>query len=118
MILKDSFYTILRKDATPTYDIQLNPEHTIYQAHFPDEPVTPGVCILQIARELLEDHLQRPLSVRTVKNMKFLAVVSPLVTPEVSCRFEKIEQDADTVRAQATILTADKEFVKLSFTLA
>ena len=74
MILKDNFYTILRKDVDAmAYDIRLNPAHTIYQAHFPGEPVTPGVCILQIARELLEDLLQRPLAVKSVKNMKFLS---------------------------------------------
>lgn len=118
MILKDNFYTILRKDVDAmAYDIRLNPAHTIYQAHFPGEPVTPGVCILQIARELLEDLLQRPLAVKSVKNMKFLSVISPLVTPQVSCCFEKVGQDAGIVSAQATIKTNDKEFVKLSFTL-
>jgi hypothetical protein len=49
--------------------------------------------------------------------MKFLSVISPLVTPEVSCCFEKVGQDAGIVSAQATIKTSDKEFVKLSFTL-
>jgi hypothetical protein len=49
--------------------------------------------------------------------MKFLAIVSPEETPEVTCRFDKICLDAGTVTAQSTILTPDREFVKLSFTL-
>ena len=118
MTLKESFFTILRKDDAPSYDIRFCAAHPIYQAHFPGEPVTPGVCILQIARELLADYLQRPLQVRAVKNMKFLAVISPLETPEVTCRFDKIHDDAGIVSAQATILTPEKEFVKLSFKLA
>lgn len=121
MQLREHFYTIRQKggeDASPSYDIRLNAGHFIYQAHFPGEPITPGVCLLQIARELLEDHLQRRLEVKAVKNMKFLAVVSPVETPDVTCRFDKLEPGTDTIRAQATVLRPDKEFVKLSFTLA
>lgn len=120
MTLKDSFYTIQSSrtdNGLPAYDIRLNRAHFVYQAHFPGEPVTPGVCLLQIARELLEVHLQRTLQIKAVRNMKFLAIVSPEETPEVTCRFDKISLDAGTVTAQSTILTPDREFVKLSFTL-
>jgi len=120
MILKDSFYTIQRRHTDselPAYDIRLNPDHYIYQAHFPGEPVTPGVCLLQIARELLEDYLQATLEIRSVKNMKFLAIVSPEETPEVTARFDKISQDAGTVTAQFTVCTPERDFVKLSFSL-
>ena len=121
MQLKDHFYTIMQKggeDACPSYDIRLNASHFIYQAHFPGEPITPGVCLLQIARELLEEHLQRSLEVKAVKNMKFLAVVSPVATPDVTCRFDKLDLGTDAIRAQATVLSPDREFVKLSFTLS
>ena len=34
------------------FKVILNPDHLIYKAHFPGQPVTPGVCILQIIQEL------------------------------------------------------------------
>ena len=80
MVLKDSLYSIQKKqqqESAVCYDLALHADHFIYQAHFPGEPITPGVCVIQMAKELLEDHLQRPLAVSTVKNVKFLNVISP-----------------------------------------
>ena len=59
MELKNSLYQITGKETNGTavsYDLQLDASHVIYQAHFPGEPITPGVCIIQMAKELLEDH--------------------------------------------------------------
>ena len=39
--------------------LQLHPEHEIYQAHFPGNPITPGVCQVQIVAELAGRQLQR-----------------------------------------------------------
>jgi len=119
MILKNQLYTIsgMTADAAcPVYAVRLNGSHFIYQAHFPGEPVTPGVCLLQMSKELLEDYLQRPLTVKAVKNMKFLAVLSPITDPEVTFVMEKIVEAGDAVSAQVSVQTADKDFVKLSFT--
>ena len=33
--------------------VKFNPEHFIYKAHFPGNPVTPGVCLVQMAAEIL-----------------------------------------------------------------
>ena len=58
MELKNSLYQITGKETNGTavsYDLQLDASHVIYQAHFPGEPITPGVCIIQIAKELLEE---------------------------------------------------------------
>ena len=58
MKLRDSLYTIVSEfkgDGRHDFNIKLDPEHFIYKAHFPGEPITPGVCIMQIAKELLEE---------------------------------------------------------------
>ena len=55
MILKNSLYTIADKRMEGSgifYQILLDKNHFIYKAHFPNEPITPGVCIIQIAKEL------------------------------------------------------------------
>ena len=116
MKLKDSLYRITRQPAEGMpleYEVRLNEKHFIYQAHFPGEPVTPGVCIVQMAKELLEDHLQQSLQLTTVKNVKFLSVITPIETPELSYVLDKI-QSIDTIRAQFTVKSSDKEFAKLS----
>jgi len=119
MILKNSLYVIEGQSAPEgavSYDIRLQPDHTIYKAHFPEEPITPGVCVIQIAKELLEEHLQRQLAIKAVKNVKFLAVVSPLQHPCVRYTFRQIQAAPDTVTAQVDVTDGDTTMTTISFT--
>ena len=64
MKLKDNFYTI--ENATHDADkhvfgVLLNPNHAIYAAHFPGNPITPGACTLQMVGELAEEVVGKPL---------------------------------------------------------
>ena len=56
-MLNSTFYTIRKRTDTEggvDYRVSLNASHIIYEAHFPGNPVTPGVCIIQIVKELVE----------------------------------------------------------------
>ena len=101
-----------------SFRLRLNPEHFIYQAHFPGEPVTPGVCILQIGKELLAELLQESLEITHVKNVKFLSVISPLKEKEISYTFKKIEtsEDSQEVKAQIIVASDEETKAKISFT--
>lgn len=119
MILKNQLYTIndsRTEDTAIVYDLTLQSDHFIFQAHFPGEPITPGVCIIQIAKELLEDHLHRSLAVKTVKNVKFLSVVSPLQHPQVRYAFTQIQEFPDGVKVIVDVTASDIHMTHLSFT--
>jgi 3-hydroxyacyl-[acyl-carrier-protein] dehydratase len=80
MILKEHFYTIT--DITHTNNIinavfELNPGHAIFTGHFPGQPVVPGVCMLQMIKELLELSLGKPLRLSNGNELKFLSVIDP-----------------------------------------
>lgn len=117
----NNLYHIVSKDvvdASIRYNIHLDASHFIYQAHFPDEPITPGVCIIQIAKELLEEHLGIGLEIQKVKNVKFLNVISPLATPNVTYVFEKIMPDdfEKTYKVMTQVSSGETSLAKLSFT--
>ena len=119
MILRNSLYSIIQQaqaGASTTYQVELHADHVIYQAHFPGEPITPGVCIIQLARELMEDYWHRPLVVSTVKNAKFLSVISPNATPVVTCVLNSLTVDADhaVYSAKMMVMDADRPLAKLS----
>ena len=121
MKLKNSLYTITRQDTQEngaSYDLTLHAEHVIYQAHFPGQPITPGVCIIQIAKELLEDYAQKHYTIIAVKNVKFLSVISPVTTPRVTYVMEKIISDeaSKTCGLQVQVLAAEVILAKLSLT--
>lgn len=118
MKLLNSLYTVLSETSTDVtsqiYAIKLNDENFIYKAHFPGEPITPGVCILQIALELLQKTINLPLQVLTVKNVKFIRVIIPNETPEVTYTLQKIVIEEDIVKCQVLVTNKDEIFAKLS----
>jgi len=81
MLLETGFFTIVKQEAEAdklNVVLQINPKHEIFDGHFPHLPIVPGVCMLQMVREIVERHLNRKLLVGEVKNMKFLSPYNPL----------------------------------------
>lgn len=88
-LLKD-FYTHIPADkadeaneAATTFHIRLNAEHPIYRGHFPEQPVVPGVCLLQIVKECAEKSCGQELQYMQISSCKFLMAVNPMKTPEL-----------------------------------
>lgn len=113
----DSLYSVTQSRKTEggfEFDISLFPEHFIYKAHFPGEPITPGVCIIQIATELFSLAMDAPMSLYSAKNVKFLKIVSPSERTDFNFTFSKIVVEGDLVKF-ACVLSAENEiYAKLS----
>jgi 3-hydroxyacyl-[acyl-carrier-protein] dehydratase len=95
MILLGDFYTILNEviDANTIKAIlKLNPEHEIFKGHFPGQPVVPGVCMLQMVKELMETVVDKAMMLSKGNELKFLAVIDPrqynLINAEVNYTIE------------------------------
>lgn len=89
------------------FNIILNPDHLIYKAHFPDQPVTPGVCILQIIQELLSYQEGMPLFISRIKNAKFISMMSPLSDSRVSVLFSSVIEEEGGIKAQGVVARRD-----------
>lgn len=72
-------------------------EEYFFQGHFPSSPILPGVMQVEFAHRFVEEVVGRKLTVKAVKKMKFVNVITPVdeVTLEiegdqnVSYRFRK-----------------------------
>ena len=117
MKLRDSLYTIVSEskgEGSHYFNIKLDPEHFIYKAHFPGEPITPGVCIMQIAKELLEEAVSEDLVLSCVKNIKFLRIISPNEVTDVCYSLAKISREDDQIKVQVTVTAGEDAYAKLS----
>ena len=117
MKLKDDFFKINDFCQTATgmdYTIALNPDHFIYRAHFPENPITPCVCIIQIVKELSEEMLNRKLFLKKVNNVKFLNVVNPLENKEVTFSVSVSSEGEEAYKVGAVVSHANDQFAKLS----
>ncbi|WP_294206411.1 3-hydroxyacyl-ACP dehydratase [uncultured Chryseobacterium sp.] len=97
-ILTD-FYTIQSTERTDngnfTARIILNKDHDIFKGHFPGNPVTPGVCMMQIVKELTEECTGSQLFLKSASNVKFMAIINPFETPELTLQLDITEHEQD-----------------------
>ncbi len=86
--LRNDFYTVKEKRQISEKEIsvviELNQTHPIYSGHFPDQPIVPGVCQIQIVKELLEDLMGQKLKMITGDNIKFMGMIIPNLSPIVN----------------------------------
>ena len=117
MKLKDNFFRVKNFCQTETgfdYIIELNPEHFIYQAHFPENPITPGVCIIQMVKELSVEIVKCNLFLKKIHNVKFLNVINPLENRDVTFSISMSSEKKDTHKISATVYNDTNLFAKLS----
>ena len=117
MRLTDGFFIIeSTQDTEGGFEavLRTNPEHSIYKAHFPGSPITPGVCVIQAAGELLEQKLNRKLYLKTVKNVKFLSVIIPEEGKKIKYCFSNIVEDENGVKAQILVSDDASVYAKIS----
>ena len=126
MLLRNNLYTISQKEINGLngcFTIELNSSHFIYLAHFPEEPITPGVCIVQIGQELLELLLEESclkkyrLEIKKVKNVKFLSVISPKNNTTIVYTMKKVEMSEDAMEVKAEIDVSFKDEIKAKISL-
>lgn len=83
MLIKN-LYTI-KKFETEALQIKasifINKDNEIFKGHFPNNPVMPGVCTIQIIKELSEKALNCKLFMQKATNIKFMALIVPDKNP-------------------------------------
>jgi 3-hydroxyacyl-[acyl-carrier-protein] dehydratase len=53
------------------------PEHPLYAGHFPERPVVPGVCVLQVCRDLISEIHARAFKIAGIDSVKFMIPLIP-----------------------------------------
>ncbi|HQW83612.1 MAG TPA: hypothetical protein PK987_04085, partial [Ferruginibacter sp.] len=59
-------------------ELCINTGHKIFEGHFPNQPVVPGVCMVQMIKEMVEDVLDIKTKLTEAAELKFLSVIDPL----------------------------------------
>ena len=79
MLLNDFFH--INDLQTEGFDVKatiiINADHKIFEGHFPGHPVVPGVCMMQMLKEILEQVTQKMTNLIKAHDMKFLALIDP-----------------------------------------
>jgi 3-hydroxyacyl-[acyl-carrier-protein] dehydratase len=97
-MLKDSLYSVIsidEQEVSISAVVKLNATHPIFKGHFPDQPVLPGACMLQMLKELLQQALKTKIRLKKADQLKFLSPVDPVMNDmlEVNISYFVTEDD-------------------------
>lgn len=105
-----------------TYRCRLHPEAPVFKAHFPGFPILPGVLTLKMVVDAInasQFFSTQTLTVQSIGNAKYLAVVNPQETQEVEISVAlKAEKNADEpaiFQFKATVQNGETRFATFSF---
>jgi 3-hydroxyacyl-[acyl-carrier-protein] dehydratase len=118
MELLNGFYEILNLDK-PEQDklvalVKIDKHHPIFKGHFPNHPVTPGVCTMQIIKELSENWANTNLMLKTARNVKFMAIINPELNDLVQFELQFENTNEDEISVKTTVLIEENPALKFS----
>jgi|LakMenE01Jun11ns_1017448.scaffolds.fasta_scaffold9621778_2 3-hydroxyacyl-[acyl-carrier-protein] dehydratase len=83
MLLSSQFYNyqLIEQNDNQSYVLKLhfNAQHEIFIGHFPNNPVVPGVTMVQLVKEVISEVLQKPIHLENISLIKFLKVIDPRI---------------------------------------
>jgi len=113
----NNFYEILSKkniDDSQKYFIEIfiNKDHPIFLGHFPDNPVMPGVCMMQIIKEITEELVGHSLFMEKCSNVKFMALINPKINSNLKLEIQ-VAQENQNVKVKN--ITKFEDTIALKF---
>ncbi len=119
MFLNDLYHIISTetREEVCLITVRLNPEHRIYGAHFPGNPITPGACLLEMARELASVVLEKKLLLEKADNVKFLKGIHPGKNPLIVFRLNITELDNQNWKVRTEIMEGETIMTRMNLCL-
>ena len=103
--------------------VRLNPDSRVYEGHFPDAPVSPGVCNIEMIRRCAEAIHGHELRIRTIKQCRLTTLMTPLSHPQADVRVElqeiqwgtspNVQKEPGVYRLTASIGEGDMTYLTL-----
>lgn len=116
MLSGDFFYvTSLEKlDGKVTAMVEINAAHRIFKGHFPEQPVVPGVCMMQMVKEVLEEALDRPTMLISADNLKFLSIIDPLENNMINVELKHNISGDGQIKVSASLVNDAVTYFKMN----
>ncbi len=116
-MLENSLYYIENKEIeanSAIFYIALKANCEIFKGHFPGLPITPGVCLVEMASELFATVIGKNCEIIKCKNIKFLNVVSPVDHPNITYKINWNELEDNIFNLKVDIFQGENTFSKMN----
>ncbi|MFT3739400.1 MAG: hypothetical protein QM786_11630 [Breznakibacter sp.] len=113
----ENFYTFnidsVEKDQIRA-SVSFNQNNPVYKGHFPQVPVTPGVCQILVIKELLAGVLGTQLQLVKAREIKFLSMHNPVGSRPLDILIKYEMADAAVIGVNALISDNERKILKLN----
>jgi 3-hydroxyacyl-[acyl-carrier-protein] dehydratase len=119
MLIND-FFTIQKHEVAMggiQASIVINKAHEIFAGHFPGLPIVPGVCMMQMVKEVVEFSHKKKYNIDTAENVKFLSVINPTEYDVVEMNIVYTNGKDNAIAVEASIFSGSTIFFKLKATM-
>ena len=72
--------SLVHADGIINADLSINSGSSIFKGHFPEQPVVPGACMLQLVKDVLESALGYSIQLKKADNLKLIGMIVPTAT--------------------------------------
>ena len=96
-----------------TTTIALNEGHPIFKGHFPGQPVLPGVCMMQMIKEITEVYIDKKIRLLKARELKFLSFIDPAEHSSIQMELS-VKTINDEIKVDARVLSDTILFFKFS----
>jgi 3-hydroxyacyl-[acyl-carrier-protein] dehydratase len=114
-MLQGDFFTISKLERTDPEikaDLVINANHEIFEGHFPGHPVVPGVCMMQMIKEIMEQVLEKKTNLDSAAEMKFLAIIDPQANTNIQAALTYNIEETGKMVVTATLFKEDRIYFK------
>jgi 3-hydroxyacyl-[acyl-carrier-protein] dehydratase len=113
VMLMNDLYTIDHVEAGIA-TLHLNAEHPIFKGHFPDRPVLPGACQLQMIHELLSYITTKTYRLQKAAAIKFITPIDPRQSGTIRLNLQYDEVQNAVLRVIASIEAGETTCLKFN----
>lgn len=113
--LSDSYFainSIERGDNQALFHITLKRDCSVYEGHFPDNPVCPGVCNILMLKQCAQKMVGESLHFSQIKQCRLTAVATPLHTSALDADIDITHSDS-SYGLTATLSSPQETIMKL-----
>ncbi|MEO6732395.1 MAG: 3-hydroxyacyl-ACP dehydratase [Ferruginibacter sp.] len=94
--------------------LEINAAHKIFEGHFPGQPVVPGVCMMQIVKEVLEEALDKATRLISADNLKFLSIIDPFENNMINVELKYNISGDGEIKVVASLVNDAATYFKMS----
>ncbi len=119
-MLLTNFYKVNKVSSRVTewhVSLELMAKHPLYKGHFPEHPIVPGVCIIQIIKECTAEILGKEMQYEYISSCKFLSAINPTANSCLELTLCTKELENGNIQLHAEGEYEGIKFVKLKATL-